>query len=140
MRGPYASTVINADAGDVWAFLREFGNLHEWLPGVAACEIEDGALLAPGAVRRAEGAGGVFRERLLTLDDEARTLTYTTVESPLPMRDYHATCRVAPVTDSGQAFVEWYATFEADDPEKIAKILTRGVFAPGLESLRKRFG
>lgn len=140
MRGPYASTVISADAGEVWAFLREFDNLHEWLPGVSTCEIEDGAPLAPGVVRRIDGAGGMFRERLLTLDDEERTLTYAILESPLPMRDYRATCRAAPVTDSGQTFVEWYASFAADDPEKIAKILTRGVFVPGLESLRKRFG
>lgn len=139
MRRVYASTVISADAGDVWTYLRGFGNLHEWLPGVSECAIEDGAPLAPGAVRRVEGAGGVFRERLLSLDDEDRSLTYTTIECPLPMHDYRATCRVAPVTDTGEAFVEWYGTFEADDPEKIAKILIKGVYVPGLESLHKRF-
>jgi hypothetical protein len=135
----YASTVINADAGEVWAYLRDFGNLDDWLPGVAVCEIEDGASIAPGVVRRVDGPGGLFRERLLSLDDEAMTMTYEIVQSPLPIRDYRATCRVAPVTDSGQAFVEWYATFEADDPAKMSRIFTRGIFTPGLDRLHERF-
>jgi hypothetical protein len=140
MDKPYASTVIKADANEVWAYLRDFGNVEEWLPGITTCEIEDGGTLAPGAVRRIEGAGGVFRERLLSLDDAERSLTYEILECPLPVRDYRATCRVAPVTDTGEAFVEWYASFEADDPGRVAKIFARGVFAPGLDSLRKRFG
>jgi hypothetical protein len=140
MNGPYESTVVGADAATVWAFLRDFGNLAEWLPGIATCEIQEGSPSVPGAVRRIEGPAGVFRERLLSLDDGERSLTYEILESPLPVTDYRATCRVAPVTDRGEAFVEWYATYEADDPAKVAKMLTRGVFAPGLASLRARFG
>jgi hypothetical protein len=135
----YASTVVTGDAATVWAFLRDFGNLAEWLPGVSACAIEDGAPPIPGAVRRVEGPGGVFRERLLALDDGERSLTYEIVESPLPVRDYRATCRVAPVTSDGEAFVEWYAVYESGEPEKVAAILTRGVFGPGLDALRERF-
>ncbi|ETK37596.1 hypothetical protein GCM10009530_52520 [Microbispora corallina] len=139
MPNSYASTVIDAGADQVWGYLRDFGNLDDWLPGVALCEIEEGAPVGPGAVRRVDGAGGLFRERLLALDDDERTMTYEILQCPLPVRNYRATCRVAPVTDTGQAFVEWHAVFEADDAAKMAKIFTRGVFAPGLESLRKRF-
>jgi hypothetical protein len=135
----YASTVIAADAGEVWAFLRDFGNLAEWLPGISVCEIEGGGPPEPGAVRRIEGAAGLFRERLLSLDDEAGSLTYEILEGPLPVENYRATCRVAPVTDTGQAFVEWYADFDAEDTAKMAKIFTNGVFVPGLAALGKRF-
>ncbi|MDP9869991.1 MULTISPECIES: SRPBCC family protein [Streptosporangium] len=134
----YASTVVNASADEVWAYLRDFGNLAEWLPGVALCEIEEGDGSRPGAVRRVEGAGGLFRERLLTLDDGARSATYEIVESPLPLRDYRGSYRVSPVTDSGRAFVEWSAAFEADDEAKMTRILTRAIFEPGLAGLRER--
>ncbi|MEV4187810.1 SRPBCC family protein [Streptosporangium canum] len=135
----YASTVLNASAEEVWDYLRDFGNLAEWLPGITLCEIEEGDGLRPGAVRRIEGPGGTFRERLLTLDDGSRSATYEILESPLPLRDYRGLYRVSPVTDSGRAFVEWSAAFEADDEAKITKIVTRGIFEPGLAALHKRF-
>ncbi|MBG0832082.1 SRPBCC family protein [Planomonospora sp. ID67723] len=135
----YASTVIDASADEVWNYLREFGNLAEWLPGITSCEIEEGTPSEPGAVRRVEGAGGLFRERLLTLDDASRSATYEILECPLPVRNYRGVYRVAPVTDSGRAFVEWSAVFDSDDEPKMTKILTRGVFEPGLASLHKRF-
>ncbi|GAA4228457.1 SRPBCC family protein [Streptosporangium album] len=135
----YASTVLNASADEVWDYLRDFGNLAEWLPGITLCEIEEGDDSQPGTVRRLEGTGGTFRERLLTLDDGSRSASYEIIESPLPVRDYRAVHRVSPVTDSGRAFVEWSATFEADDEEEMTKIFTRGVFEPGLASLHKCF-
>nr|BFE78952.1 SRPBCC family protein [Planobispora longispora] len=134
----YASTVINAPADEVWDYLRDFGNLAEWLPGLTSCEIEGGTA-EPGAIRRVEGAGGLFRERLLVLDDSSRTATYEILECPLPVRNYRATYRVAPVTDSGQSFVEWSAAFETDDEARMTKIFTRGIFEPGLAALRKLF-
>ncbi|GIH80469.1 SRPBCC family protein [Planobispora longispora] len=135
----YASTVINAPADEVWDYLRDFGNLAEWLPGLTSCEIEGGGTAEPGAIRRVEGAGGLFRERLLVLDDSSRTATYEILECPLPVRNYRATYRVAPVTDSGQSFVEWSAAFETDDEARMTKIFTRGIFEPGLAALRKLF-
>ncbi|GGS76952.1 polyketide cyclase [Planobispora rosea] len=135
----YASTVINAPADEVWDYLRDFGNLAEWLPGVTSCEIEGAGTSEPGAIRRVEGAGGLFRERLVVLDDASRTATYEIVECPLPVRDYRSTYRVAPVTDSGQSFVEWSAAFTSDDEARMTKIFTRGVFEPGLAALRKLF-
>ncbi|MGJ6965318.1 SRPBCC family protein [Streptosporangium sp. G11] len=133
----YASTVINASADEVWKYLRDFGNPAEWVPGITGCEIEGGGKSLPGAVRRLEGPGGTFRERLLALDDVSRSAAYEILESPLPVRDYRAFYRVAPVTDSGSAFVEWSATFEADDMAKIEEFVTRQVFEPGLASLHK---
>ncbi|MEU8378772.1 SRPBCC family protein [Streptosporangium sp. NPDC048865] len=135
----YASTVINASADEVWKYLRDFGNVAEWLPGVTGCEIEDGGDPLPGAVRRLDSLAGVIRERLLTLDDASRSATYEILESPLPVRDYRAVYRVAPVTDSGRAFVEWSATFEADDEAEVATFVVQLIFAPGLAALHERF-
>ncbi|HEX2316984.1 MAG TPA: SRPBCC family protein [Thermomonospora sp.] len=140
----YASAVINASAEEVWRYLRDFGNLAEWRVGIATCAIEDGG--PPdrvGCVRRLIGIGDlVFRERLTALDDTARCCSYEILESPLPVRDCHARIRVAPVTDTGQAFVEWEAEFAADPDDEHAMTATfdSAVLGSGLDRLRRRFG
>ncbi|WP_067471601.1 SRPBCC family protein [Actinomadura hibisca] len=140
----YASAVLNAPADRVWDYLRDFGNLAEWMPGVETGIIEDGG--PPdrvGCVRRIIGPGSsVFRERLAALDDGDRSYRYEIVESPLPIRSARGLLRVAPVTDTGQAFVEWWGEFSADaaDEEAMEKTLRSAIYAPGLQALRKRFG
>ena len=150
MPKPYASAVINATADEVWSYVRDFGNIAEWLPSIETCEIEAGAEgeagsggASVGVVRRLTGANdAVFRERLVALSDADRSLSYEFVESPFPVRFLRATVRVAPVTDSGQAFVEWWGVFDADagDEERMVKIFTKAVYAAGLEGLGEHFG
>jgi hypothetical protein len=141
----YASTVVNASADTVWSSIRDFAKLDEWLPPIETCEIEgDAAADQIGAVRRltAQGGDAVFHERLTVFDEEGRRYAYEFVDSPLPVRDYRSEIRVAQVTDSGQAFVEWWGEFNADekDVEAMTTFFTKNVYGAGLESLRKRFG
>lgn len=141
----YASTVINAPADKVWAYLGDFSNLDEWHPVIESCEIEgDDRPDQVGAIRRltAQGGQAVFRERLVAFDDEGRSLTYEIVESPLPVRDYRSTIRVASVTDSGRTFVEWWGDFAADDKdvEPMTRFFTKDVYGDGLATLHDRFG
>lgn len=143
MPRPYASAVINAPADEVWSFVRDFDNLNEWLPAVESSAIEGGQRAdAVGCVRRLGlHGGGVARERLLILDDVDHTYTYEFLESPFPVRSYRSTIRVAPVTEGGQTFVEWWAWYDADakDEEEMTKTFAVGVYATGLSELRKRF-
>ena len=152
MPKPYASAVVNAQADTVWEYLRDFSNLDEWQPAIESCEIEgDVRADEVGAVRRltAQGGQAVFRERLVAFDDEGRSLTYEFVESPLPVRGYRSTIRVAPVTDSapgsaadrGRAFVEWWGEFAADDKdaEAMTKFFAKDVYGDGLAALRERY-
>jgi uncharacterized protein YndB with AHSA1/START domain len=139
----YASAVINASADEVWSYVRDFANLAEWLPSIETCEIEGGGDVRVGSVRRLTGPGdAVFRERLVAMSDPDRSLSYDFVESPFPVRDLRATIRVAPITDTGQSFVEWSGRFDADadDAASMTKLFTRGVYAAGLDGLRKHFG
>lgn len=141
----YASTVINASADTVWSFVRDFANLDEWLPSIETCEIQgDTPAGQVGAVRRLTSQGGasVFHERLVAFDDAGRRYAYEFVDSPLPVRGYRSEIRVAPVTDSGHAFVEWWGDFDADeqDLEPMSKFFTETVYGSGLENLRKHFG
>lgn len=139
----YASTIVTAPADKVWAYLRDFGNLDEWLPSIETCELEGAAPADEvGSVRRLSvQGGGVIRERLVSFDDEARAYAYEFVESPLPVRDYRSEIRVASVTDSGQAFVEWRGDFAADEKDDAAmsEFFTKNVYGAGLAALRDRF-
>lgn len=144
MPKPYASTVVNAPADTVWSYLRDYSNLDEWLPAIDSCEIQGGARRDEvGAIRRltAQNGEAVFEERLVAFDDQGRSYSYQFVESPLPVRDYRSTIRVAPVTDSGQAFVEWWGEFTADDQDAgpMTEFFAKDVYGAGLTSLRDRY-
>jgi hypothetical protein len=81
---------IDASADDVWDALRDFGAVHE--------------RLVPGFVveSRLEGDsrvitffnGVVARETLVGIDDEARRLSYSAVESPLATTHHNASAQV----------------------------------------------
>lgn len=143
MPRPYSSGVVPASADEVWAVLRVFDGLPEFHPAIAASELTTGEEGRVGAVRRLTlGDGGVVVEDLLALDEPGRSLTYSITESPFAIRRYVATVRVAPVTDTGHAFVEWFAEYDADgaDEAQLTDLFQNGVFAAGIAALQRRFG
>jgi ribosome-associated toxin RatA of RatAB toxin-antitoxin module len=143
MPRPYASGVVPASADDVWSLVRDFNGLPSWLPAVTGSELTEGGSGAEvGAVRRLTlGDGGVVVERLLELNDADRRCTYEIVESPFAVRRYVSTFRVAPVTASGQTFVEWWSEFdaEADDEKGLTATFADAVYGAGIEALQKHF-
>lgn len=143
MPRPYASAVIPASADEVWAVVRRFNGLADWIPTIESSTLDKGAEGQIGAVRRLTVAGaGVVVENLLAMDDVGRSYTYSFLESPFAVRRYIATIRVAPLTDTGQAFVEWWAEFDADAAHeaKLSDLFGQGVFAGGLKGLKQHFG
>ncbi|MBO0829491.1 MAG: SRPBCC family protein [Streptosporangiales bacterium] len=144
MARAYASGVVPASADEVWAVVRDFDGLPSWHPAIAGSEIEQGTNLVVGAVRRlALDGGGAVGERLMTLDDVDRSYTYEfTDPGPFPVRTYRSTIRVAPVTDTGHAFVEWYAWFDAEaaDEAGLVEQYADGVYGSGIAALQARFG
>lgn len=143
MARAYASGVVPAPASEVWTLVREFDGLPAWHPAIEASEIEEGTDLVVGAVRKLSLAGGgVVRERLLTLDDTDCSYTYEfTDPGPFPVRSYRSTIRVAPVTATDEAFVEWSAWFDADatDEPGLVRQYSDDVYAAGIAALRSRF-
>jgi hypothetical protein len=143
MTRAYASAVIATSAEEVWAVIRDFDGLPAWMPAIEASSLDSGTAAEVGVVRRLtlRGGGGTVVERLLALDDHVRSMTYCILESPFPVRSYVSTVRVAPVTDTGQAFVEWWTDFDAeaaDEPE-LVELFAGGVFGAGMASLQERF-
>src|SRR4051812_40997393 len=110
MPRPYASGVVPGSVEEVWTLVRDFNGMPDWHPGIEKSSLDSGGSgTEVGAVRRLTlGGGGVVVERLLTLDDLSYTFTYQILESPFAVRRYISTCRMAPVTDSGHTFIEWW--------------------------------
>ncbi|GAA4495858.1 SRPBCC family protein [Gluconacetobacter tumulicola] len=110
-----ASSVINAPVSSVWGLIRDFGALGSWLPGVKSCVIEaDDPGDRVGAIRRLEmGDVGIIREQLLALSDVDHMVTFSIIESALPIRNYRSTISLLPVTDGDRTFIQWRGQFEA---------------------------
>jgi len=144
MPRPYASGVVPASVDAVWEVVREFDGLATWHPAIATSELTSGAEGQVGAVRRLTlGDGGVVIERLVTLDDGDRSYTYAfDGPNPFGVRRYVSTVRVAAVTDTGQAFVEWWSEYDAEaaDEKKLDELFGGGVYAAGIGALQQRFG
>ena len=88
MANVYRSAVIDAPADKVWALVRDFNGLPKWHPAIGKSEIEGGLPGdCVGCVRRftLKKDGGLLREKLLTLSDSGRTLTYNILVSPMPV-------------------------------------------------------
>lgn len=144
MAKAYASAVVPAPVEQVWSTVRRFGGLPEWHPAIAGSEIVEGTDEVPGAVRQLsmEGGGSVS-ERLVSIDETAHSFTYEfTDPGPFPVRSYVSTLRLAPVTSTGETFIEWYADFDAEaaDEAKTAKTFANGVYKGGIDALVERFG
>ena len=98
----------------VWAELRHFDRVLNWIPGGDQSTITvhgEGV----GAVRELHLATqGPVRHRLLVLDDERRTLSYElTGGKPIGMQDYVVVATVTP-TDTGGCTIRWSGKMTAD--------------------------
>ncbi|RJQ82703.1 SRPBCC family protein [Amycolatopsis panacis] len=142
MPRPYASGIVAASADEVWARIRAFGDLPAFAPAIGHAELVEGVDGQVGAVRRLTFAAGgdPFDERLLALDDPGRSLTYAfDGANPFGVRRYVSTVRVCPITDTGEAFVEWWAEYDADADQvaKLDRTFAEDVYAGGIAGLRK---
>jgi hypothetical protein len=133
------SLVVDAPVDDVWACLGDFNGWPRFLPRLLSSELEGGAGAGPvGAVRVITlGDGTSIRERLVDYDASERTLAYEfDGPHPFPVRTYRGRVRLWPVTTTGQTFVTWTGTFDAEaaDEARAAEMFSR-TYAAFLRSL-----
>lgn len=71
----------------------------DWVPGVTDCTLEGDvrSLNLPGA--------GLIKERILSRDEQARTMTYSCIESPIPLKTHQA--EICLNEESGQTRMIW---------------------------------
>jgi len=100
---------INAPASAVWARIRDFDALKDWLPPIAESPADKGN--APGSVRQLKVKGGGEATETLVSHDEAKMrYSYTAADGgALPVSGYLSTISVSP--DGEQALVQWHGEF-----------------------------
>lgn len=140
----YTSSVISASPDRVWDRVRGFNDLPRWHPMIRESRIEE-ALPADkvGCIRNFNLQNGDnIREQLLGLSDYDMFVTYSILESPMPLEDYVATLRLTPVTEGDRTFIEWTAEFSCDpgDEDELVSMIGTDVFQAGFDALKRQFG
>jgi Polyketide cyclase / dehydrase and lipid transport len=122
-------------ADKVWQALKDFGGMNKWAPGIANLELQGAGV---GAVRQMTFQDGSrVVERLESLNDASRSLTYTILESTLPVEGYIASLTVRDLGATG-CEVEWFSTFGAKGAaeEDVSRMLALG-YRRSLSGLQK---
>jgi hypothetical protein len=139
----YRTCVIPAPAKRVWVLVRDFNAMPEWNATIKSSTIEGGPADRIGCRRRLVfDDGSIWVHELTGLSDRDMTIAYAIVGVPettrIPMRHYHATIRLEPVTDGDQCFVAWRATLDTDD-EAAVRERANAVFQAGFDGLKRKF-
>ena len=102
-----AEISIDRSPDDVWKLVREFGGLETWMPGVETCVVD-------GDIRTIGLMGIEIKEQLRNLDDAARRISYSVIESPMGNLESHlATISVEP--EGSGTHVTWAVEVVPDD-------------------------
>jgi hypothetical protein len=119
---------IDARPDDVWAALRDFGALHRRLvPGF----VTDAQLDGDDTRVVTFFNGVVAREKLVGVDDDARRLAYSVLESPLGATHYNGSAQVLAEGDGdrGCRFVWIVDVLPHDVAEVVSGLMSQGIDA-----------
>ena len=126
------STHLSASPDQVWSKIGDPGAISSWHPAIARSPLD-------GKDRKCTLADGAqIDEQIDNVDDANRSYTYRIIESPLPLKDYSSTIKVAEA--DGGCTVEWTSSFEVSaGPAEDMVALIKGVYGAGLAALRESF-
>jgi hypothetical protein len=138
------STILEAPVETVWEVLRDFNGHDEWHPIVADSVIERGwPSDRVGCVRRFHlQDGSELRELLLTLSDADMAFSYCLLDTPVPLLNYVAHVRLAPVTDGDMTFWHWESRFDtpAGREAELKQMVAENVYQGGFDAIRAHLG
>jgi len=132
--------IINAPASRVWETLRKFDGVERYLPVVKSSTVKgsgEGAERTCTVQISHDQAPMLLEEKLLDVDEVNRSLRYIIVNSSMPIDDYMGTMKVTEL-DESTCEVEWSSTFSTNGiPENELVGMFEGIYAMGLDGLRK---
>ena len=118
-------TMIDVSPAEAWAALRDFGGVHRRL---AVGFVTDCTLDAPDVRTISFINGAVAKERLVGVDERARRLAYSVIESGLKPAHHNAAAQIIEDAD-GTRFV-WTTDVLPDDlAPTIAGLMDVGIAA-----------
>ena len=100
------TVVLGCSAEYLWAILSDVTRC-DWVPTVDAIRLEGSC-----RVFEMEGMGQV-KERILLLDNDAKTLQYSAVETRTPIKHHLATMQVSAVDDD-RCRLDWTTEIDPD--------------------------
>ena len=138
------STVLEAPVEAVWDVLRDFNGHDQWHPAVADSEIERAQPSdRVGCVRRFHlNDGSELREQLLTLSDADMAFSYCLLDTPIPLLNYVAHVRLAPVTDTDWTFWHWESRFDTPKghEQQLHDTVAEQIYQGGFDAIRTHMG
>lgn len=131
------SVDVTASPADAWAAIADWCSIAAWHPVIASCEpSEDGDKTMRMLTT---GDGGEILEELNELNEDGMSMTYSIIESPLPIANYNSTISVA---ENGEgATVTWSSTFDSNgvSDDEAFELMT-GIYRTGLDELARQLG
>ena len=138
------STVLEAPVDAVWEVLRDFNGHDRWHPIVAESHVEKGWTSdRVGCVRNFRLQDGAnLRELLLTLSDADMAFSYCLLDTPVPLLNYVAHVRLAPVTDGDATFWLWESRFDTPPgrEDELHGMVAENVYQSGFDAIRAHMG
>jgi len=131
-------TEINAASAEVWKIISDFNLTSKYIDAVESSDMEGSGV---GAIRTLTLKDGVqVVERLESMDDQAKILSYSIIKSALPIDDYVSTMKVRDI-DNNRCELEWSSIFKPrgvseDEAEKIPET----IYAMGFEGIKRLLG
>ncbi len=117
---------IDRPADEVWAVVRDFGNIG-WMPGIDGVTVD-------GSTRTISMMGMEITEELRSTDEAARSLTYGIVGGALGVEHHQG---VVTVTPSGEACT---VTWDVDvEPDNLTDIMLQ-TYQGALQALKEKTG
>ncbi len=139
------SITIKAAPAKVWAMVKDFGNIHAWLPPVASTKLEKKGEDTFRTLTLKDG--GVINERLKSIDDAAMKIKYEIIDGVAPVADYNSYMVVTAGPGAGESTVTWtgrfYRTYKLNPPipagqsDEDALKFVNAVYDAGLPNLKK---
>jgi hypothetical protein len=86
--------------------------------------------------------GSELREQLLTLSDADMAFSYCLMETPVPLLNYVAHVRLAPVTDGDRTFWHWQCRFDtpAGRETELRDMVANTIYRAGFDAVREHMG
>lgn len=132
-------------AEQVWPLLEDFFSLNKWFPTLTTCLPLEGVSGQPGCVRYCAGFKTPARDindetlnwtkqKLLSIDPNEMTFSYSIIESNVGFNSYISTIKVLP--REGGCNVEWQ--YEVEPVEGWTSEMVYSFISSGLQVMAKR--
>ncbi|MFX0200016.1 MAG: SRPBCC family protein [Candidatus Hodarchaeota archaeon] len=131
-------TKVNTSAAKLWEIVSDFNGLPKFLAAATKSTMEGSGVGAFRTLTLADGTQIV--EKLESLDEQTKSLSYSIVSGPLPVENYVSTMKVLEISENQSEF-EWSSSFEPKGvPEAEAKKTFEDIYSMGFDGLKNLFG